>query len=84
VIVIYSKNNCKWCDLAKTLAEAHKLNHEVRNTDTNVHFILELMAHKPDVKTLPQIWWDDRYIGGYNDFAAEVENTIGGYGDGKI
>jgi glutaredoxin len=46
--------------------------------------MLELSTLKPDVKTLPQIWWDNRYIGGYTDFAAEIENTMGNYGNGKI
>jgi glutaredoxin 1 len=84
MITIYSKNNCGWCTKAKELAETLGHRIEYRNVDTNVQFILELSALKPDVKTLPQIWWDDRYIGGYTDFAAEVENTIGGFGDGKI
>ena len=84
MITIYEKNNCGWCTMAKELAERINHKHEYRNVDTNVQFILELSSLKPDVKTLPQIWWDNRYIGGYMDFAREVENTIGGYGDGKI
>jgi hypothetical protein len=30
---------------------------------------------KPDAETVPQIWWHDNYIGGYNEFATEIENT---------
>lgn len=84
MITIYAKDGCKWCTLAKELAESRSLQVEYRNTDTNVQFIIELMALKPDTKKLPQIWWDNRYIGGYTDFAQEIENTLGGYGDGKI
>ena len=84
MITIYAKNNCSWCTKAKKLAEDINIRHEYRNVDTNVQFIIELSALKPDAKTLPQIWWNDRYIGGYTEFAREVENTIGGYGDGKI
>lgn len=84
MITIYAKNNCGWCTKAKKLAEDINIQHDYRNVDTNVQFIIELSALKPDAKTLPQIWWNNRYIGGYIEFAREVENTIGGYGDGKI
>lgn len=84
MITIYAKNNCKWCALAKELVESRGLKFEYRNVDENFQFLIELSALKPDTKTLPQIWWDDRYIGGYTDFAAEIENTVGDYGNGKI
>jgi glutaredoxin len=34
-------------------------------------------------KTVPQIFWYGKHIGGYNEFAAEVENTRS-YGDGDL
>jgi glutaredoxin len=84
MITIYAKNNCKWCALAKELVESRNLPYQYLNTEEDVNHILSLMELKPDTKTLPQIWWDDRYIGGYTDFATEIENTIGDYGNGKI
>lgn len=84
MITIYGTQTCKWCKAATALAEAHNLKYEYRSVDLNEQFYIELKALKPDMKTVPQIWWDNRYIGGYSDFAQEIENTIGGYGDGKI
>jgi len=84
MITIYAKNNCKWCTLAKDLAESRGLSYEYRNVDDNFQFLLELSSLKPDVKTLPQIWWDDKHVGGYTDFAAEIENTLGDYDNGQI
>ena len=84
MITIYAKNSCKWCTLAKELAENRNLPYKYLNTSENVDHMFELMAIKPDIKTLPQIWWDDRYVGGYTHFAAEIENTLGDYGNGKI
>jgi glutaredoxin len=84
MITIYAKNNCKWCTLAKELAENRNLPYKYLNTEEDVEHIFELMSIKPDTKTLPQIWWDSRYIGGYADFATEIENTMGDYGNGKI
>lgn len=84
MITIYGTQTCKWCKAAVALAEAQKLQYEYRSVDLNEQFYIELKALKPDMKTVPQIWWDNRYIGGYSDFAQEIENTSGGYGDGKI
>jgi glutaredoxin len=33
---------------------------------------------------IPQIFWHDRHVGGYDAFMSEIENTAGGFGDGKI
>jgi glutaredoxin 1 len=84
MITIYAKNDCKWCTLAKDLAESRGLSYEYRNVDDDFQFLLELSSLKPDVKTLPQIWWNDKHVGGYTDFAAEIENTMGDYGNGQI
>ena len=84
MITIYGTQSCKWCNAAIALAEAKGFQYEYRGVDLNEQFYIELKALKPDMKTVPQIWWDNRYIGGYTDFAQEVENTSGGFGDGKI
>lgn len=84
MITIYGAEWCKWCKAAKKLAEDRALAHEwldVENPD-----VYEDMKDKvpSTAKTIPQIFWNGRYIGGHDDFAAEIENTIGGFGDGKI
>jgi glutaredoxin 1 len=84
MITIYAKNKCSWCVAARELADSRGLSYEYRNVDDNFQFLLELSSLKPDVKTLPQIWWNDKHVGGYTDFAAEIENTMGDYGNGQI
>lgn len=84
MITIYGTTHCTYCQKAKDLAAARGLRFEFRNLEENEQFHIELKALKPDFKKVPQIWWDARYIGGFTDFAAEVENTVGGYGDGKF
>jgi len=29
----------------------------------------------PGARTVPQIFWHQKHIGGYQEFAAEIENT---------
>lgn len=83
MLVIYGKSNCGYCTKAKALAEQYNIVHEYKNTD-QFEQMQELFEKKSNVKTLPQIWWHDKYIGGYTEFAAEVENTMGNYGQGTF
>jgi glutaredoxin 1 len=84
MITIYGTTTCKWCKAAVSLVEARGLQHDYRLIDENEQFYAELKTLKPDTKTVPQIWWDNRYIGGYTDLTTEIENTSGGFGDGKF
>ncbi len=83
MITIYGNNRCGWCKKAKKLAETYGLQHQWKDTDVeeNLNTMKTLF---PNARTVPQIWWDDRHIGGYEDFAAEIENTIGGHGEQKF
>ena len=74
MIVIYGKSSCGWCDKAMSLAEQYALDYEHRSVD-NDYYKQQLKAMMPDVKTVPQIWWHGKYIGGYEQFATEIENT---------
>lgn len=83
MIKIYGKPSCAWCVKAKRLAERYNLKYEYIDVQYTEQFN-ELKEKLPDAKTVPQIWWDDRHIGGYENFAMEIENTIGGFGEGKF
>lgn len=79
-IKIYGKNNCPFCVKAKDLAISYGIKYEYLDIGY-IDAYNELKALLPDVKTVPQIWCDDKYIGGYNEFATELESTMGGYGE---
>jgi glutaredoxin 3 len=83
MITIYGHGRCGWCIRAKKLAERYSLSYEWKDTDDNA-ILNEMKIKLPEARTVPQIWWHEKYIGGYEDFAAEVENTIGGYGDQRF
>jgi glutaredoxin 3 len=84
MVIIYGNNRCDWCRKAKSLAKDYNLNFDWRNTDDDSIFE-QLQSELPNTKTsIPQIWWNGKYIGGYEDFAAELTNTLGGFGEGPI
>lgn len=89
-VVIYGKNNCVYCHMAKTLAESLEISMEYKNLNDERYGDLyseELSTFKANAnvesKTVPQIWWNGRYIGGYHEFNQEVENTRN-FGQEKI
>ena len=79
MIVIYGAPWCMWCIKAKNLAEQYQLDFVYKDVD-DVEIKQQLKEKLPDTKSIPQILWHGRHIGGYEDFAREIENTLGNYG----
>ena len=82
MIEIYGSSNCAYCTKAKELAESYNMRYtyiDVLEENNSEIF----MSKFPDAKTVPQITWHGRHIGGYTEFAKEIEETRS-YGDGKI
>lgn len=83
MIKIYGNQVCIYCLRAKRLAESRNFDYEWFDTDEPENMAW-LKEHLPNSKTIPQIWWHDRHVGGYEEFATEVENTIISFGEGKL
>lgn len=82
MIVIWGRDNCVYCTRAVELCKQYDFKFEYIKVNTPQ--ILEQLEQKvPGVKTVPQIFWNDKHIGGYEDFAAEIENTRN-FGQEKI
>ena len=67
MITIYGRDVCAYCIRAKTLAE--KEGYVYRTVDINddiLDKIEYLMGFKP--RTVPQIFVNEQYVGGYNQF----------------
>lgn len=63
-IIIYSKPNCTFCEQAKNLLTIKGYTYEERDI-TNIKHLVELKNLIPDVKTVPQIYINNQYIGGF-------------------
>jgi glutaredoxin len=83
MITIYGHQRCVWCTKAKQLAEQYQLSYDWKDTDV-MENLNDLKQKFPNVKTVPQVWWDERHIGGYEQFSSEIENTLGNYGQDKF
>jgi len=64
--IIWSKQTCPFCVQAKNLLKSHNIEFEERLIDQN--WTREQMLEAvPDAKTVPQIFLDDEYVGGFTD-----------------
>ena len=72
-VIVYSKDNCIFCEKAVSLATMKGLNITVKKL--GIDFGMEdLMGQFPNAKTFPQIVVDDKSIGGYTEFAELVND----------
>jgi glutaredoxin len=66
-IEIYTKDFCIWCDRAKSLLESKNLSFtEIDLSDDLVRFEFYSKLGE-DVKTVPQIFIDNKRIGGFQE-----------------
>ena len=72
-IVIYTQDTCEFCDSTKKEFEKRSwdyTSHNVKHED-NKKALLELL---PNAKTVPQIWIDNKHVGGYYDLISWFED----------
>lgn len=73
--IIYGKSNCPWC--VKAIEEL-----QLRGVDFDYFDLEEIkksaaeVTGRKDVKTVPQIYIEGRYIGGYEDLMLQLETDI--------
>lgn len=82
MITIYGAEWCMFCKKAKNLLEDYQLDFEWKDVDTPEVYD-ELKGKLPQIKQIPQIYWGERHVGGFNELNAEIEtHNIGNYGQG--
>jgi glutaredoxin len=64
--IVWSKNQCPYCDQAKALLKHKGIEFEERNVskDWTKEQLLEAV---PNARTVPQIFLDDKLIGGFQE-----------------
>jgi glutaredoxin len=78
--IVWSKDNCTFCDQAKALLEQRNIAYEERKIGHG--FSREdLLEAVPTARTVPQIFVNNNHIGGFTELRKYIEETAGGYGD---
>ena len=64
--LVWSKDACPFCDQAKRLLESRGIEYEERNV-SHSWTKEQLLAAVPGARSVPQIFLEDRLIGGYTE-----------------
>ena len=71
-VEIYSKSNCAFCDKAKNYFIQNNISYKEYNVEIPEVFDV-LMTRNPNARTMPQIFINDKLIGGYTDLIDWIE-----------
>jgi glutaredoxin 3 len=69
--IVWSKYHCPFCDQAKALLTQRGISFEEKKIGDG-YTKEELLEAIPSARTVPQIFIDDRLIGGFNELKAHL------------
>ena len=72
-IIIYRKDYCPYCDYAKRFFNEHNLKYTEIDVQ-NDNEAMQQMVEKSRRTTVPQIFIDQKHIGGYDDLMVQYRN----------
>ena len=64
--IVWSKDQCAFCEQAKSLLEMKGIEYEVRNISQD-WTREQLLESVPTARSVPQIFLDDEYVGGFQE-----------------
>ena len=77
IITIYTGPLCNYCDAAKRLFTRNKVEYKEINIATVDGAMDEMITKANGKRTIPQIFFDDQHMGGYDDVRTlEKENKL--------
>ena len=72
-IIIYTQNSCLYCQFAKDEFKKRDWEYTEYNLSDDENKV-SLVERLPDAKTVPQIWIDDKHIGGYDELMVYLKS----------
>ena len=73
--IVWSKYHCTFCDQAKALLEQKGIPYEERKIGDG-YTREELLEAVPTARTVPQIFLNDEYVGGFNELRTKLTESI--------
>ncbi len=65
--VIYTLPHCPYCDMAKNLLAANDYEWKEKDISHDKALVNEMLSKSNGRKTVPQIFMDDKHVGGFDD-----------------
>ena len=72
--IVWSKDNCAFCDQAKALLEQRGIEFEERRIGHG-YTREQLLESVPNARTVPQIFLDEELIGGFTELRQRLSNA---------
>ena len=72
--IVWSKDQCPYCVQAKALLESKGIEYEERNIMHGTYTKEQLLEAVPTARTLPQIFLDEEYVGGFTELRKKLTN----------
>lgn len=69
--IVWSKDNCPFCDRAKSLLKVKGIDYEERKIGDG-WTKEQLLESVPTARSVPQIFIDGRYVGGYSELERQL------------
>ncbi len=66
-IIVYTSNNCTFCNSAKNLLERKKLKYKEVNVSLNNSLKEKMIKETNGLMTVPQIFINKKHIGGFDE-----------------
>jgi glutaredoxin len=70
--IVWSKDHCPYCEQAKNLLTSQGIDYEERNINEG-YTKEQLLEVVPNARTLPQIFIDDKLIGGFTELRQHLQ-----------
>jgi len=70
--IIYGRKGCIYCSKAKELLDNLKIPYEYHDVVKDINQRNKLLEKISEVKTVPQIFLNDKHIGGYTELAKSL------------
>jgi glutaredoxin 3 len=71
--IVWSKDQCSYCDQAKALLKQKGISYEERNITSGNWTREQLLEAVPDARSVPQIFLDEKFIGGFNELKRHLQ-----------
>ena len=76
-IIMYTGPLCNFCDAAKRLFSRNNIEYQEIDISSKAGLMDEMIKKSNGRRTIPQIFFDDHHVGGYQELRAlEKENKL--------
>ena len=74
--IVWSKDQCPYCVQAKQLLDSKGIEYEERNIMHGTYTKEQLLEAVPTARTLPQIFLDEEYVGGFTELRKKLTESV--------